>query len=336
MSNNSYKIFDLGDKPYKKGELQKNLKKLEKTYGKKFQIKYKNYLIDVVLERIKLPNNTQFYRISHDIKHRTFLDAPFIIDFIDIDAKKNNSSYITSIHKTDSISGSNMVKICLKINENLGAKKISLGDGARITCTQTDSEMDLSLIKLLERYETFYMKFGFDFDMIHNDVPHLYKFTNKNDLKKEIIRIIDKIRTIKISDIITECENTIELMKHIKKDKNKGKLEIIYSNDHPSIENKTYKQMPEWFIGYNLEYYKKILNLLKKYHKTLKISKLYKLFIELFNNNCTDYTDLFAYFFENLTYKIIYNNKKIIRKYVNDFRFLYAYKTFYRNFVYNF
>ena len=150
----------------------------------------------------------------------------------------------------------------------------------------------------------------------------------------EIIRLINRIRSIKTADIIKEYENTLKLTKLIKKDKkNKGKLEILLSLDHPSFDNKIFFTEPYRYIEYIPRECSAVLDILYKYKH---ITKLYKIFVELFNNNCSDYSTLYLYFFENSRYKIMYNKINITRKYVNDFRFLRNYRQFYRNFVYNF
>lgn len=83
---------------------------------------YNNIIIDVVFDKAKLPTYKYFYRITFDIPKRTTVLVPFIIDFIDpISGDTNNNTSIVSIQKTDKISGSNMIKICLNINQILGA-----------------------------------------------------------------------------------------------------------------------------------------------------------------------------------------------------------------------
>ena len=128
MKGGNIKIFDLNKKyEYKKGELQKNLKTFEKEYGSEFKVKYENILIDVNFIKAILPTGVKFYRMYYDIPKRTTKFKPFLIDFIDVvKAKKNNNTYISNIQRTNKISGTQLVKICLKINEILGAEKTLL------------------------------------------------------------------------------------------------------------------------------------------------------------------------------------------------------------------
>ena len=95
---------------------------------------------------------------------------PFSIYFFNIDTLKlKNISYIANIHKTPLYSGSELVKFCLEINRILGVKKTLIRDMADIKCNANGSDMNLSFIKILETYKTFYMKFGFDFERLHLD-----------------------------------------------------------------------------------------------------------------------------------------------------------------------
>ena len=150
---NNNKIFDLAKQyNYKKGKLQQNLKKFEKEYGNNFSIKYNNKIIDVTLKKIKLPNDTEFYRLTYDTPHRTNVLTPLIIDFIDmISAKTNNNSFLSTMHRTDIMSGSELVNICIEVNRILGAKKIFVGDSTKITCDKNNQKLDLSLLKLIEK-----------------------------------------------------------------------------------------------------------------------------------------------------------------------------------------
>ena len=153
QTGGSKKVFDLTKQyDYKKGELQKNIKEFEKEYGNNFSIKYKDIIIDVKLEKVKLPNDTEFYRLIYDIPHRTNVLTPLIIDFIDmISAKTNNNSFLSTMHRTDIMSGSELVNICIEVNRILGAKKIFVGDSTKITCDKNNQKLDLSLLKLIEK-----------------------------------------------------------------------------------------------------------------------------------------------------------------------------------------
>jgi hypothetical protein len=229
QSGGAKKVFNLSaEYDYKKGNLQKNLIEFEKEYGNNFQIKYeekdKKIIIDVNLIKVKKINGVEFYRMIYDIPHRTSDLTPFIINFIDITtAQKNNNSYIANIHKTDKISGSDLVKICIEINRILGAEKTALYDGTRITCEKNNEKLDLSLLKLIEKDKTFYMNLGFK---LTNDQLPFFKHLNESNLQREINRLLLKIRSIKTIDLIKEYQSTMELITKIIKDNYSKKLEI--------------------------------------------------------------------------------------------------------------
>ncbi len=329
--NNKENIFDLSKnyKEFIKGELQNNLIKFKKIFGDKFKIKYENFEIDVVLKEIKLVSGIKFFRMYYDIPYRKSDLFPFIIDFIDnINLKKNNFSYIAHIHRTDMISGTNIVKICLEINRILGAKKTILSDGTLIVCDKNNSELDLSFIKLLERGTTFYMKLGFEFE-INTNINMYYRFINKNKLEKEVKRLLHNIRNIKTTNIIKEYENTLNLINKIIKDNYNKKFDIIYDSSNPSLTNEYYSENPKEKINSILYECKEVLDILNKYKNIDKFDKFYKVLIELFNNSCDKYSILLSYVVNNRRKKIIYDKYIINRKYILDFKYLYIYRDWY-------
>lgn len=320
--------FDLDKKyNYKKGELQKNLKNFKKEYGNSFILKYKNIKINVKFEESILPNDVKFYRMFYDIPYRTTKFKPFLIDFIDIvKAKKNNNTYISNIQKTDKISGTDMVKICLKINEILGAEKTLIGDGTNVICNKTKEEMDLSFIKLIEKDNTFYMNLGFDFEITDNQFPY-YRYTDKNKLKKEVEKSLKYIRSIKISDIIDEYKNIIKLLNKAKKENYKGNFYILKYNSNPVSYDEIYEKNPKDKVEEIISESKEVLKIINKYNNEY----LYKVLVHLFRNKCDKYIILFKYIIENIRIKIIYDNEIIHREYTDyfnnllNFRYIYDY-----------
>ena len=92
------KIFDLsGEHDFVSGDVEENLKKLEKAFGKRFIIKSSKLDIEVSVDlyKIKLPSDLEIYRMKYDIPDRSTYLSPFIIDFFDITKSElNNNSYI--------------------------------------------------------------------------------------------------------------------------------------------------------------------------------------------------------------------------------------------------
>jgi hypothetical protein len=319
------KIFNLSHKyNYKKGKLQDNLMEFEKEFGNNFQIKYKENILDINFEKIKLPNEIKFYRLTYDIPYRTTNLAPLIIDFFDIrNSELNNISYIYNIHKTNKLSGSDLVDICIKINDILGTQKIIVRDGTKVKCNN-NQDMDLSFIKLLEKNKTFYMNFNFDFEIDNNILPY-WKWSDKDKFLREINRLLTNIKNIKTSDIIKEYEGTLDLINIIIKDNYKGKFNIIISNSEPTRKNEIFIENPKEKIKELFDESKQILDILYKYKNE---NNFYKILINLFKNNCTEYLILYNYIVKNLRIKIIYNKKIIERKYVEDFDKLIIYKNY--------
>ncbi len=316
------KIFDITHTnypEYKKGKLIENVSKLYKKYGSKFNIKMNDIVIPVRLIKAKLPNGVNFFRLIYDIERRTTRLTPIIIDFIDpIKAETNNFSYIANIHKTNDISGSNLVKISLAINKILGAQKTYLGDGTEVLCSKNNELMDLSYIKLIERGTTFYMNLGFDFEVTDRD--WFYKrFSSIKQLKKQIYNLIKKIRTIKTITLIKEYEETLSLLVKIIKDNYKGKFEILYNNSNPTRESEIYAENPYKKITEIFDECKIVLEILNKYKD---IDKFYLILVKTFRETCDEYTTLNKYIMENDRTKIIYNNSIIKRNYVINFDLL--------------
>ena len=320
------KIFDLSKKyDYTKGELQNNLIKFEKEFGNNFQIKYEDHILDIVFKKAKFPNDVKFYRMIYDIPHRTTTLAPLIIDFVDIrKTEPNNISYLYNIQKTDKLSGSDLVKIALKINEILGAEKMLVRDGTKVKCNKNNQDMDLSLLKLIERDKTFYMNLGFDFEVDNNAFAYL-RWSDKKKFMKEIKRLLTNIRNIKTSDLIKEYEETLDLLNYIIEVNYKGEFNILIYNSEPTRDDEIYIEKPQEKIKEIIDESIQVLNILYKYKDE---KKFYKILIKLFKDDCAEYSILYKYIVKNLRTQIIYNNKVIKRKYVNDFDKLILYRSY--------
>lgn len=319
-------IFNLSKSHYKQGNLQNNLEEFRKKYVKnsKCKIKYKSLILDMTFREGKNVQGITFYQLIYDVPNRSSGLYPMKIDFIDpLIIEKNNNTYISNIHKTDKISGSNMVKICLEINKRLGAVKTTLGDGTNIKCN--DYKMDLSFIKLIEKKTTFYMNLGFKFEI--KSTPYFYyKFNKLDDLIKEVNNIVDHIRKIKISEIILECKKVLNLITQIITSNYKYKVEIYLSNSTPYEKNYYLKESPLSKLNEIYNYYKSILDIL---HSNIKLKYFYKLLIKMFkDNNCSNYKILNDYMFDE-TYMIKYGNKRIIRKNCDIYAFLNIYRSWY-------
>jgi hypothetical protein len=315
-------IFNLDihlDYDFKRYELQHNLFLLEQLYGNEFTIKYtlNNKIITFKVNFIKklLPNNTQFYRLIYTYPNKNTKLNPLMIDFIDIISNKlNNNSYINDIHKTNEISGSELFMIALRINQILGVQKTNLIDIAHIKIN--DKQCDLSFIKLLENNKTFYMKYGFDFEISLTQLPFI-RYENLYLLKDKINNLLLNIRKIKITDIIDEYNKTKNLLNNMS-DINKFNLKID-NTSIPTENIEIFIENPIYQKDSIIHECNEILQLFDKYNN---ITYLYELFIKLFNMNSSDYLILQKYFIENKRTKIIYEDTIISRDYIFDISIL--------------
>lgn len=321
----SKKVFDLS-KEYPEfivGDLHNNIDKFIQIYGFNFKLKYGSILINIIIKKITLPSDIEFYRMLYDIPHRISIYTPFIIDFIDyFNLEKNNNSYISNIQKTNNISGSDMVKICLKINKILGAKKTLLEDYT--TVTTVNEEFDLPFLKLIERGTTFYMDLGFKFEFgsVLN-VFFYYRFTDEQKFLKELNKILNKIKKLKIKKLIKKYNDTLDLLNIIIKDNYIHKLEILNDNSDPTRHDEIYVEHPkEKIIDIFIECVK-VLDILNKYSHE---KYLYKIFIKLFKEAKDEYSIILRYIAKNNRSKLIYNNKIISRDYLGYFKFLLNYR----------
>jgi hypothetical protein len=309
-------IFDLDlDYDFPKYDLQHNLKLLEKLYSNEFLIKYTihNKIISFKVNFIQklLPNNLKFYRLIYKCDNRYTKLNNFMIDFIDIITNKlNDNSYINDIHKTNDITGTEFLLCAMRINQILGTQKINLIDIASIKINE--KECDLSFIKLLENNKTFYMKYGFDFEISLTQLPFI-RYENLFELKNKIYELLERIKKIKLIDIKKEYIYTKDILNKISK---KDKFYIKNDNFSNPMENiDIFLNNPIDKIIDILNESNEMIELISKYND---IEYLYELFIKLFNMNSKDYLILHKYFVENKRTKIIYENNIISRDYIFD------------------
>jgi hypothetical protein len=322
------KIFDLSKNypEYKKGDLHKNLSNFIKKHGLNFKLKYEEHTLDIQIKKIKLPSQIEYFSMVYDIPARTYKLKPFVIDFIDPRTlEKNNNTYIRNIHKTDKISGTNMVKICLAINKILGADKTCLGDGTSIICEQNKEQLDLSYLKLIEKGITFYMNLGFDYEFTEKmeDIYFGVRYLDKSKFLNDLHKNLENIRNIKTNDLIKECKNTLTLVNEIIIDNYKKKFEILIDNSIPVVVDTIHQENPKNKINDLFNECKTVLDILNKYSNE---TYFYKLLIKLFKDSCAEYSTLLNFVSKNNRTKIIYGNKKITRDYIKYFRYLSVYR----------
>lgn len=290
---------------YPKNNLQNNLIELEKKYGNNFDVIYKNFILNVTLDKVTLHNNITFYYMKYDIPNRDFLFYPLLIEFLDpIDYIKNNNSYIAYLHKTD-VSGKDLLDICININKALGVYKIYLYDESTVLCSPSLQKMPLKFIKLLSDGSTFYTKRGFKVDVTKN-ISTNYLFDDSKKLEKHINTYIKRIKNITIKDTINTINKILQLMNTVVNDDNENEFKVIY--DTPTLISNTYVHNMSSNITEMIYHHNNYLNIINKNKKNMKY--IYELLEYLFYNKCEDFI-LLLEMFDKYTSGFQYKNTKI-------------------------
>jgi len=311
-----------------------NLKAIQVELGDNFIIEYEKMQVPVILYMATLnSNNIKFYILEYDDKNYTEILRPFSIYFLNYsnpEEEMSYTTYISSIHKTSEISGSQMVKLVLQINKVLGVKKTTLHDGTTITCPINGQKLDLSYLKLLQYGRTFYTNLGFEFAPRNEN---LASFKNIQELHKHLDIILDKISKIKVSDIISEFENVLIIITKVIINQDYDNLHIKNINEYPiktPIQTYYVKNIKQKIV-YLFDASSKILDIL---HET-KETYLKDVLVNVFNDKmCFLYYYLQMYLIDDVTYSIEYHDTKIVRDYLKLFGHLHLLKN--REYIYYF
>ncbi len=326
---NKNKIFDLNNFDIKfNAKLESNLALVKKTFGSKFIIKYNEIEVPVIFSKIKLDsNNFEFYVLKYDEPDRTDDLYPFKISFFDpIVNKFNGNSYINNIRKTNKISGSSMVKLVIEINRVLGVKKTFLWDGSEVSCG--DDQIDLGLMKIFEKGYTFYMNFGFKPDTTQK-YYNLLIFDNSTQLESKLKTLLNKVKKITISNIISRYEKLLDIITKVVKTQDYtsfyiADIETYTFNPIDSNQLVNVKDSKKKIAGL-FEEINSVLSILKKTNKKYLVDYL----VELFKSNCSDCTVLLKYLCYNSNYKIVWKKNIIQRNYLIYFHYIIAIRKYF-------
>lgn len=294
-------------------DVDNNLTKIYKEFGQYFNLKILEFIIPIKLIKVKLASNgLEFWRLEYDTPDDwPHALRPLAINFVPLYAPlTKNHSYIQHLHKTDNISGTDLMKIALEINRLLGVKKTGITDAVKIVCTTDIGKEDylLSLPRLLEKGYTFYTKLGFEFDISAVDKCY-FIFKTKTEKQKYINDIIKQCKSIKSKDVQNLLNNIDNILS-----KNKCK---VYSNNVvqpqnilPSKDfNISYYVSPQLQITSLANDIKILLNNIdwKKY------DKFYKVIYTIFNDSkqCKYYKSIYNIITTNIC--LIKNNKLSIK-----------------------
>lgn len=301
------KILDLNSKSNYVLNVQKNISLLAKKFKNGFILKDNDIEIPCIIYKYYEPDNKNLYYYIMQYNKKdidTFL-LPLKIYFIDYYyLKKNNNCYIANIHKTENYTGSTIITTVLKFLKQINIKKVSLHDAASILCEPVNRSIDLSFIKLIEKGETFYQKFGFKF-VLGTEYSKM-KFGSSKNLNKKLFNYLKKFKKVKNNDLIIIYKSILDIFFKIidKQDYNNTKIYLLDSN---IVYNKKTNYIRRFIIE-TVKEIDSILNILKKSQEIY----FYKTLLRLFYDECYNYIILKDYIIDNNFYGIKYEKKKIL------------------------
>jgi hypothetical protein len=330
------KNLDLDKINLKKGYLQSNLDYIEKQYGHSFIITSKTLNISVPVklykERIE-PVEIEYYTLIYDIDNRLFDMFPLKINFIDTQTKNlNSNAYISNIHATETLSGTQTVKIALEILKKFGTEKVYIIDGTTVICQQNGLDYDLTFYKLLEKNKTFYTNLGFDFDISTTD-SYIMDVKNVKKLKKFINKMLNCCKKIKVSTLIKDYKKLLKMCYESIENAD-NKIIVRCTNIHYLVYPEQVKNI--WLCNTN------VMSLVQECREMLYLLKfsnekyLYKILVNVFKSQdkCSLIELFEKWILHSKIYEIEYNNQIINREYLSCFKIL---KTFrYSNYSYTF
>lgn len=198
------------------GIVNKRLSKLPE----KIIIKNGEVELEALISKFPISQLQGFYTYSMkydgcDVDSFTGL-KPFMIRFTDSPTGEiNDNCYIGNFHKTHKYSGTQVICTILKFLKVLGVGIATLFDASSIG----EQHVSLSLIKLIERGETFYSGFGFSPLFSHGLV---HTFGTKQNMQKYLEAQRD-ITRIELQDVITYHQSLLAIMGTI-------------LHDHPQVD----------------------------------------------------------------------------------------------------
>ncbi len=299
------KIFDIenNDLKFKKYQLQKNILLLFNNFGRYFIIKYKNHELPFVLfKKTSLNNKRKLWTLQYNQRFINFDLIPVKITFSDyLTGDINNNCYINNINKLDDVSGSDLMTFVMLLLKKLYVKDVYIHDGTRVKCG--DHKMDLSLFKLIEKKETFYMRFGFN---IRRTQDLSVNFSSNKEFNKYLFKLIDRFRKIKNNEIHKKIKKILDIFGDINKDRKLlDELEIIKRSSN-KYSNFVYKK------DYKLKKIKDIQKNLKNMQKLIpKKGYLYETLNKYFNKECKKYIFILNNYLNYSFIGIYYKKKKI-------------------------
>ncbi len=249
--------------------------------------------------------NFIFYKNNNNIiiSSNEDCDIRVNIDLNDNSAIINHIENFTK-NRIEIYSGTDIMKLLLKLLKILKIKKVSLIDQSKKICKNRSNKLkhifsntlSYSVITLLKNNKTFYMKFGFK--------PYLRDDNKTNNL----INILQELKTITWNDIYAIIQNGNITINYIKN----GNLNIINSN----IRN-----INTWILYWNM--IEKSFNYLYTKYKDIYIGP-FDAFERYNNEEChmfVNWLELYSLskFYEKISYEF-YNENKIKKIFIIPYK----------------
>ena len=168
-------VWDIINEEYHKGNPYTIIIKI---LGKNdnFFINYLNNLIEFTFTKYANDGLKKYVELVSNIDEGTNLyNLKMII------SDKNKNIYISSISKSNKLSGKNFVKLAEIIAKKIGAFNVYLLDGTSVMCKNDKpfNEVDLSLYLLLKNKKTYYQSLGYNLD-IESSYSYISQIPNKS------------------------------------------------------------------------------------------------------------------------------------------------------------
>lgn len=168
--------------------------------------------------------------------------TPYVPVAIEICPHDPDTIHIHNIHRTATISGTQLVNFALTVGRKLGAAEALLQDAATVVCEKSNDRMNLSLITLLKTGKSFYERFGFE----------AYPKTRR----KRVAALVGRFQKIKVSDVLKRFKQALRLLERARADPATFELRIKGDAGYPSI----YVRDPTSYIPTKLALYKRLVN----------------------------------------------------------------------------
>jgi len=313
-------IFDLSKEYNFTDNVQKNIASLYEMFGESFSIRNETSVMPVNLRLLEgYFNGGKFFELNYNEPERTYVQVPFSIWFYDIKTNSlNNDTYIAYIHGTKNHSGTEIMNMVLDVQRKLKVHKTILHDGSTIGCH--NDRLSLSYFKLLEKGETYYMRFGFDVEPLQHyacEVP----FNSKEEWHYKINEILENIKKIKVEDIALKYKKSLELINKVNETKDYENFKIKYLMHANLIPYDYYFE--DNIVSKVNELHKAftdILTILKETDETYLHPYLLKLFKD--KELCKKYSMINKYIMTTKLIEITYDNESVYFDHIIPFKLL--------------